>query len=94
MILRIDPLAQLTINEIAELTDGINTPGAGERWLDELLDFIIGYAKPSVGYALCHNSKLAAQGYSCIIFNNWVIAFTISEDVFTVHLVIHGSLLL
>ena len=94
MILRIDPLAQLTINEIAELTDGINTPGAGERWLDRLLDFILGYTKPNVAYSLCNNSKLAKQGYSCIVFNNWVIAFTIAEDVFTVHLVIHGSLLL
>lgn len=81
MILQIYPVAQITINEIAELSDGINTPGAGDRWLDKLFDFISSYVKPNVTYALCSHTKLALQNYSCIVFNNWVIAFTIHEDV-------------
>ncbi len=87
------PLAQDTIDEIAEFVDGINTPGAGERWTDRILDFIIEYAKPGVKYTMCHNAGLAQKLLSCIVFNNWVIAFKINEDTLTVYQIIHGSLL-
>lgn len=57
----IHDVAQDTIDEVAEFIDGINTPGAGERWIDKILDFILTYAKPNVKYALCNNSILASQ---------------------------------
>ena len=85
--------AQDTIDDIAELIDGINTPGAGDRWVDRILDFVKDHAKPNVQYALCHNTKLAQALFSCIIFNNWVIVFQIEENTFTVFQIVHGSLL-
>ncbi len=85
--------AQNTINEIAELIDGINTPGAGDRWVDRILDFIIDYAQPNVQYALCNSNELAEDLFSCITFNNWVIVFRIEDDMFNVYHIIHGSLL-
>ena len=85
--------AQETISEIAELIDGRNTPGAGERWTDRILDFIKDYSRPKVKYALCHNQDLAAELFSCITFNNWVIVFRIKQNTFIVYQVVHGSLL-
>lgn len=87
------PFAQETIDEIAEFVDGINTPGAGDRWTDRILDFIIAYAKPGVKYSLCQNANLAQKLLSCIVFNNWIIAFKIDEETLTVYQIIHGSLL-
>jgi hypothetical protein len=89
----IEPKAQETISEIAELIDGINTPGAGERWTDRILDFIKDYARPKVQYALCHNIELADELFSCITFNNWVIIFRIEKNSFIVYRVVHSSLL-
>ena len=80
--------AQETIEEIAEFIDGINTPGAGDRWTDRILDFINDYAKPKVKYALCHNRDLADELFSCIIFNNWVIVFRIEKSSFIVYQVV------
>ncbi len=59
----IEPLAQETITEIAEFVDGINTPGAGERWVDKILDFIAAYAKPNVQYSVCANKVLAKKDF-------------------------------
>jgi hypothetical protein len=89
----IEEEAQETLNDIAELIDGINTPGAGERWTDRILDFIKDFAQPKVKYALCRNADLAAQLFSCITYNNWVIVFRIEKSVFIVYQVVHGSLL-
>ncbi len=89
----IEPLAQETIEEIAEFAESVNTAGAGDRWTDKILDFIIGYAQPNAQYALCNNKELARQLLSCIVFNNWVIAFRIERNVLTVYQIIHGSLL-
>jgi hypothetical protein len=89
----IDPIAYDTLDDIASLIDGINTPGAGDRWIDKILDFIISYAKPDVQYALCHNTKLATELFSCIVFNNWVIVFRIEKETFRVYQIMHGSLL-
>ena len=85
--------AQETLHEIAELIDGINTPGAGDRWIDRILDFIRAYAQPKVKYALCHNQQLAEALFSCITFNHWVIVFRIEEDLLVVYQIINGSLL-
>ena len=89
----IEAEAQETINDIAELIDGVNTPGAGERWTDRILDFIISYAQPQAKYALCHNADLAAELFSCITYNNWVIVFRMDKNAFKVCQIIHGSLL-
>ncbi|HLP51577.1 MAG TPA: hypothetical protein VK154_11875 [Chitinophagales bacterium] len=35
----IHDVAQDTIDEVAEFIDGINTPGAGERWIDKIFYF-------------------------------------------------------
>lgn len=89
----IEPIAQDTITEIAEFVDGINTEGAGDRWTDKILDFIVSYAQPKTQYALCSNKTLAQEGFSCIVFNNWVIVFKIETNVFTVYQLIHGSII-
>jgi hypothetical protein len=80
--------------DIAEFIDDINTPGAGERWIEKLVKFIEDYAKLNhVEWSLCQNKNLAEKLYSCLIYKNWVIAFRIEQDRFKVYDFVYGSLL-
>ena len=89
----IETPAQETLHEIAALIDGINTPGAGDRWIDRILDFIQEHAQPNLKYSLCHNHLLAKSLFSCITFNNWVIVFRIEDEILRVYQIVYGSLL-
>jgi hypothetical protein len=87
------PSARKTILSIIKFIDDLNTIGAGERWYDKLIIYCNKYALPNVQYSLCNNKGLAKRKLSCIVFNNWIIAFTIEEDTFIIHHVIYGRLL-
>lgn len=82
-----------TLDDIASYLDSLNTFGAGNRWLDRFFTRIEKYARPEVTYALCKNSRLAIRGFSCITFNNWVVAFKITKGKFVIYEIIHGSIL-
>jgi hypothetical protein len=86
--------AYAKILDVAEFVDNINTPGAGDRWVERLVDFIQDYAKlKRIQWPLCRNKNLAANFYSCLIFKNWVIAFKVENREFKVYDFIYGSLL-
>ncbi len=85
--------AHATLFEISDFVDSIHTAGAGERWLTKLHKWLSAYALSNVTYALCNDEYLAYLGLSCINYNDWIIAFTIEDNLFTVHEIIRGSLL-
>ena len=86
--------ATTKILDVAEFIDGINTPGAGDRWTERLIEFVEGYARlKQVHWHLCRNQNLAEKLYSCLIYKNWIIAFRIEENTFKVYDFILGSLL-
>jgi|JI6StandDraft_1071083.scaffolds.fasta_scaffold659533_2 hypothetical protein len=89
----IQPSAQSSILSVSEYIEDLNTIGSGERWIQKLLTFCKKYALPNIQYSLCNDAALAKQKLSCIVFNNWIIAFTIEEDTFIIHHVIYGRLL-
>ncbi len=84
---------QIAIASIASYIETKNTPGSGERFIVKFRKFIQESAKEKVKYALCNYAVLASFNYSCLIFNKWVIAFSIEKNVMTIHTIIHGSLL-
>ena len=86
--------AKITIYEISDFIDSVNTDGAGDRWTVKLTQFVEEYALSNVHYALCQNESLASSGFSCINFNDWIIAFKIEGEFFTVHKIIRGSILI
>ncbi len=87
------PSAKKTTQSIINFIDELNTKGAGDRWYDRLVNFCKKYALPNTKYSLCNNKWLAKRKLSCIVFNNWIIAFTIEENNFIIHHVIYGRLL-
>lgn len=86
--------AEEQLYDLAEIIDDFNTSGAGERWINRLLDFIESYALSNVSYSLCRNERLAELQYSCITFNHkWVIAFKFIDNEMRIYEILHGSLL-
>jgi hypothetical protein len=86
--------AEEQLYDLAEIIDDLNISGAGERWINRLLDFIESYALSNVSYALCRNERLAQLQYICITFNHtWVIAFKITDNEMRIYEILHGSLL-
>jgi len=88
------PEAEETLFEIAYFIDCINSEGAGDRWTEKFISGVSSYALPNVQYGLCSDEYLASLGLSCININDWIVAFTIEENLFEVHKIVRGSLLL
>ncbi len=93
MEIAIKAKALKTLDEAANYIDSLNTPNAGSRWLDRFLNRMQSYAKPGVVYALCSYKPFAKRGYSCITYNNWVVAFKIVRNQFVIYEIMHGSVL-
>lgn len=93
MEIAIKAKALRTLDEVANYIDSLNTSDSGSRWLDKFFTRMQSYAKPNVSYALCSNIRLAKRKFSCITYNNWVVAFKIVKDRFVIYEIIHGSLL-
>jgi hypothetical protein len=85
--------ALATLFELSDFIDSINTVGAGERWVAKLTIWVEGYALANVTFALCNDDYLASLKLSCINYNDWIIAFSIKDDLFVVHKIIRGNLL-
>jgi hypothetical protein len=91
--IKITPKALNVIDEIADFVESKNTEGSGARFALKFKSAIQILAAPNVQYALCNNKILAALGYSCSHFNDWIVAFKIINDEVIVYEIIHGSLL-
>ena len=85
--------AVATLFEISDFVDSINTTGVGERWVAKMAKWVESYALSNVTFSLCHDDFLASLNLSCINYNDWIIAFTLKDNLFVVHKIIRGSLL-
>ena len=88
------PEAEIVLDEVAEFIDTINTEGSGDFWVSKFISYIYSFALPNTSYALCNNIELADVGYSCITYNGWTIAFKIEDELFVVHKITRGNILL
>ncbi|MBS1618386.1 MAG: hypothetical protein JST76_07700 [Bacteroidetes bacterium] len=63
------PEAQRALTEISDFIDAVNTFGAGERWVEGLIESVESFTRSAehVTYALCTNEAFASKGLSCSI---------------------------
>ena len=85
LTVKITPRALHVIDSIADFVDSKNTKGSGNRFALKFKSAIKKLGRPNVKYTLCNHPILAAFGYSCCHFNDWVIAFKIGKNEIVVH---------
>lgn len=78
---------------IANFVESKNTKGSGGRFAMKFKGAIKELAIPNIQYSKCNYQKFAELNYSCSHYNDWVIAFSIENNVLKVHEIIHGSFL-
>lgn len=91
MLIELRKRAMNSMERTAEYVDSINTPGAGDRWLDKIKERIILLANSKAKFALCKHPSLAKFNYRCYAYKDWVIAFRVSEKKFEVCRFIWGK---
>jgi hypothetical protein len=87
------PEAERALLKLAFYLENINTPGSGDRYLEKLYSHIEKYALENVAYKKCNDERLFLLQYSCLNFNNWIIAFKIEDGNFNIYEIIWGPIL-
>lgn len=68
------------ILKVSEYIESVNTKGSGIIWAQKLYTTLQSLAKDNVSYGLCKSPLLAKYNYSCYAYNNWIIAFRITNN--------------
>ena len=76
--------AMNAMEKVAAYVEETNTSGSGNRWLDKVKTEIYTLAKSKAKLALCKNPSRARVYYRCYTYNDWIIAYRISETKFEV----------
>jgi uncharacterized membrane protein YiaA len=93
MIVHFMPQAEEVLYEIGLWVEEKNTPGSGMRFVNSFINKVEALALPNVEYAICKQVLLKAAGLRCVPINDWIIAFSIDKSIFTVHFILHGTLI-
>jgi hypothetical protein len=75
----------------ADFVESVNTPGSGARWLAKVKREFYSLAESKAKFAICKHHSLAKLNYRCYVYNEWVIAFRITESEFEVCRFLRGS---
>jgi len=78
------------INAVRHI-ESIHTEGSGDRWTRKLKVKFIEIAASKVKYSLCRHPSLAKYKYHCYLYNDWIIAFKMSENEFEICRFIYGD---
>jgi hypothetical protein len=68
-----------------------NTQGAGERWLNRFELYLQTTIPYSLKISLCNNETFKLLNLRCLYYNEWVIAFSIHNEIVLIEALIHKS---
>jgi hypothetical protein len=77
--------------DVVNFIESKNTLGAGSRWLLKFEVYLIDALQKPALIKLCHNLTFRELGLRCIHYNDWVIAFSITQDSVLIEAVLHHS---
>ncbi len=90
MQVKYSALAKKSLTNVALFVEQTNTKGSGQRWKDRFLKKIKKYTQP-IKYALCRHKVYAANDFSCIAIDNWIIIFKTDSKYLYVHQIVLAS---
>jgi len=85
----LDAFSSLT--QLVNFIESKNTLGAGLRWLSKFETFLNNSFHSSHKIKKCNNLTFNKLELHCIYFNEWLIAFSINENVVLIEALLHKS---
>jgi plasmid stabilization system protein ParE len=80
-----------TLTQLVHYIEASNTQGAGVRWLNRYEQFLEKRLLYPEDIRLCNKSTFNKLGLRCIIFNDWLIAFSIHNSFLLIEAILHRS---
>ena len=81
-----------TLVDIVNYIESTNTLGAGVRWLDKFESFLDNSLGTVALVKICNNKTFAVLELRCLNFNDWVVAFSITDDnTVLIEAILHSS---
>lgn len=77
--------------QLVNYIESTNTEGAGLRWLKRFEILLIKKLHIPFQIKLCNNETFSQLNLHCIYFNDWVIAFSIHENLVLIEALLHKS---
>lgn len=77
--------------QLVNYIESTNTQGAGVRWLNRYELFLKKKLKKPEVIKICHNHTFSKLELRCIYFNDWVIAFSVKENLIFIEALLHKS---
>lgn len=86
--------AFISLTGIVNFVESKNTLGAGIRWLNKFEIYLKQTLPDPSSIKLCNNKVFNQFYLRCINFNDWVIAYSVQNDVVTIEAILHRSRLI
>ncbi len=80
-----------TLTSLVNFIEANNTAGAGIRWLQRYEKFLQKAFVNAKRIRLCHNITFKGLNLKCINYNDWIIAFSVSENYILIEALLHKS---
>ena len=77
--------------QLVNYIESANTKGAGLRWLNRFELFLQKTLIRPRQIKFCHNLTFNQLNLRCIYFNDWVIAFSITDNYILIEALLHRS---
>jgi hypothetical protein len=80
-----------TLTSLINYIESKNTAGAGLRWFHRYEIFLQKELVNLKHKRLCRNATFKKLNLRCLYFNDWLIAFSINENVILIEAILHKS---
>jgi hypothetical protein len=80
-----------TLFSLVNFIEDTNTVNAGIRWLNRYESFLFISLLKSSNFKPCSNQTFVKLNLYCLLYNDWVIAYSIHEDYYLIEALLHKS---
>ncbi len=91
MLVKYTNSAFASLAQLINFIETTNTAGAGIRWLNRYEQFLDKTFLNTKHKRICNNAALKKLNLKCIYFNDWLIAFSIQQNIILIEALLHKS---
>jgi len=83
--------ASNSLTQLIAFIEKTNTRGSGIRWLNKYELFLNKTLLQSLNPKICNNLSLKNLGLNCLYFNEWLIAYSVHQNIILIEALFHQS---